>query len=329
MEITKAKREQIKVPIMLTGASGSGKTVSSLILAKGIVEKKYPDLPDSEHWEKIGVIDTEHKRSMLYADSTVAGVEIGSFLHIDLEAPFSVGRYTQAFKLLKDSGVEVIIVDSLTHAWSGEGGILEEVERQGKGNPKLQMVAWSKVKPLEKEFQRLVTGNSVYVIGTTRSKQAYEMEKDDNGRTQVRKVGLKSDQKDALEYEFAIVLRMDEFHNTEATKDNSNMFNEPFLISKEIGHKIYEWSSEGVDLEKVKDDLISEITQLVTLSDDHEKQYTALMEKVQNKPLKELPINWLKQLKGLMDKVPMPTEVDVSKEEAFNHDTEAAVLKND
>ncbi|MDT2813773.1 AAA family ATPase [Vagococcus carniphilus] len=308
MEITKAKREQIKVPIMVTGASGSGKTVSSLILAKGIVEKKYPDLSDSEHWEKIGVIDTEHKRSMLYADSTVANVEIGSFLHIDLEAPFSVGRYTQAFKLLKDSGVEVIIVDSLTHAWSGEGGILEEVERQGKGNPKLQMVAWSKVKPLEKEFQRLVTGNSVYVIGTTRSKQAYEMEKDDNGRTQVRKVGLKSDQKDALEYEFAIVLRMDEFHNAEATKDNSNMFNEPFLISKEIGHQIYEWSSEGVDLEKVKDELITEITELVSVSDNHEKQYAALMNKFNNTPLKDFHMKNLKQIKELMEKVPMPQE---------------------
>ena len=76
MEVKKAKREKLKVPIMITGASGSGKTVSALLIAKGIVEKMYPDLSDEEQWLKIGVIDTEHKRALLYAESTVAGVYI-------------------------------------------------------------------------------------------------------------------------------------------------------------------------------------------------------------------------------------------------------------
>ena len=67
MEIKKAKREKIKVPIMITGASGSGKTVSALFIAKGIIEKMHSDLSEQEQWEKIGVIDTEHKRSLLYA----------------------------------------------------------------------------------------------------------------------------------------------------------------------------------------------------------------------------------------------------------------------
>ncbi|WP_270287444.1 AAA family ATPase [Enterococcus faecalis] len=177
MEIKKAKREKIKVPIMITGASGSGKTVSALFIAKGIIEKMHSDLSEQEQWEKIGVIDTEHKRSLLYADSTIGNVDIGEFLHIDFEAPFTVQRYIQAFNLFKQAGVEVVIVDSLTHAWSGEGGILEQVENHQRGNSKNQMLAWNKVKPLEKEFLKLVTGNSMYVIGTSRSKQAYDMEK--------------------------------------------------------------------------------------------------------------------------------------------------------
>lgn len=119
MEIKKAKREKIKVPIMITGASGSGKTVSALFIAKGIIEKMHSDLSEQEQWEKIGVIDTEHKRSLLYADSTIGNVDIGEFLHIDFEAPFTVQRYIQAFNLFKQAGVEVVIVDSLTHAWSG------------------------------------------------------------------------------------------------------------------------------------------------------------------------------------------------------------------
>ncbi len=65
----------------------------------------------------------------------------------------------------------MVIVDSLTHAWSGEGGILEQVENHQRGNSKNQMLAWNKVKPLEKEFLKLVTGNSMYVIGTSRSKK--------------------------------------------------------------------------------------------------------------------------------------------------------------
>lgn len=319
MEVKKAKREKIKVPIMITGASGSGKTVGALLVAKGIVEKMFPDLSDSEQWEKVGVIDTESKRSLLYADTTIGNNEIGEFLHLDLEPPFSVGRYLQAFELLKKSGVEVIVVDSMTHAWSGEGGILEEVERIQGSNSKMGMQAWSKVKPLEKQFLKLLTTNSVYVIGTSRTKQAYEMDRDESGKTKVVKLGLKPDQKDSLEYEFAIVFRMNQDHSAEATKDNSNLFNLPVVLSKEVGHQIYEWSSEGIDLEKVKQELISEVAQLATLSDNHEKQYNAITKKYGDTPLKDWNMKALEQLKGLLERVPMPEnkeEVSEEKKEA-------------
>lgn len=303
MEVKKAKREKIKVPIMITGASGSGKTVSALIMAKGIIEKMFPDLPEHEQWEKIGVIDTEHKRSLLYANTLIGKTEIGEFMHVDFEAPFTVDRYVEAFNLLKGHGVEVILVDSMTHAWSAEGGILEQVEKFQRGNPKMQMQAWNKVKPTEKAFLRLLTGNSVYVIGTTRSKQAYDMSKDENGKTQIVKMGLKPDQKDSLEYEFAIAFRIDEHHFAEATKDNSNLFSAGFQITKETGHQIYEWSSEGIDLEKVRDELISEITQLAGSSDQHEKLFAELHGKIQNQPLKNIKTKWLESMKARLEKI--------------------------
>ena len=314
MEVKKAKREQIKVPIMITGASGSGKTVSALLIAKGIVEKKFPDMSAEEQWEKIGLIDTEHKRALLYADTTVAKTEIGEFLHVDFEPPFTVNRYIEAFEALKEASVEVVIVDSLTHAWSGEGGILEQVETIQKGNPKMQMMAWNRVKPLEKQFLNLVTGSSVYVIGTARSKQAYDMNKTD-GKTQVVKMGLKHDQKDSLEYEFAISIRIDQDHIAEATKDNSNLFGTPFEITPEVGQKIYEWSSEGIDLEKVKRETIQTINDLKSLTPEHEKMFTELHSKVKSAPLETLPIKLLERMVDLLGNIeikedePKPEEV--------------------
>lgn len=306
MEIKKAKREKIKVPIMVTGASGSGKTISSLLIAKGIVEKMFPNMSDQEQWEKIGVIDTEHKRALLYADSIIGDVPIGEFMHIDFEPPFTVSRYVEAFNMFKNAGVEVIIVDSLTHAWSGEGGILEQVENLQRGNAKNQMLAWNKIKPVEKQFLKLVTGNSVYVIGTARSKQAYDMEKNEQGKTQVVKMGLKPDQKDSLEYEFAISIRIDQDHTAEATKDNSNMFGSPFKIDKEIGHKIFDWSDTGVDLKKQSDDLISQITELANRSEEHEKKFKELHEVLKNQPLKDMPIAWLEGMKNQLELVVLP-----------------------
>lgn len=316
MEVKKAKREQIKVPIMITGASGSGKTVSALLIAKGIVEKKFPDMPAEDQWAKIGLIDTEHKRALLYADTTVAKTEIGEFLHVDFEPPFTVNRYIEAFEALKEAGVEVVIVDSLTHAWSGEGGILEQVETIQKGNPKMQMMAWNRVKPLEKQFLNLVTGSSVYVIGTARSKQAYDMNKTD-GKTQVVKMGLKPDQKDSLEYEFAISIRIDQDHIAEATKDNSNLFGTPFEITPEVGQKIYEWSSEGIDLEKVKRETIQTINDLKSLTPEHKKMFDELVSKVNGTPLEQLSIKLLERMVDLLGSVEIKhDETEEPKEES-------------
>lgn len=316
MEVRVAKREKIKVPIMITGASGSGKTISSLLIAKGIVEEIYPELPQEEQWLKIGMIDSEHKRSLLYADSEIGGIEIGEFLHVDLEAPFTVERYNQAFALLKKEQVEVVIVDSLTHAWSGEGGILEQVESIQKNNAKMQMVAWNRVKPLEKKFLKLITGNSVYVIGTARSKQAYSTDKNDQGKTQFVKLGLKPDQKDTLEYEFAISLRLDQDHVAEANKDNSNMFNSPFKITKETGKAIYRWSDSGVDLKAYRESLINKITELSSTSKKHNDVFIELHKRVFNEPLNNVKLTLLEQMEKILLSVKQP----LKEQEKFSDD---------
>ncbi|MGQ0452586.1 AAA family ATPase, partial [Bacillus sp. SS-TM] len=127
-------------------------------------------------------------------------------------------RYQQAIELLKKSGCEVVIADSLSHAWEGIGGILDQQQDLGG-----RFQDWKTMKPVIKEFIKSLTENDVHIIATLRTKQEYQAERDDNDKLQIRKLGLKPIQKDDLEYEFMIVLRMEQNHTATPTKDNMNI----------------------------------------------------------------------------------------------------------
>lgn len=242
MQITKAKREKVKVPILLMGASGSGKTLSALLVAKGMIERMFPKLTEDEQWEKIGFIDTEHRRSNLYVNTEHAGVVIGSFLKVDLTAPYLATNYKRAFDMLKQASAEVIIVDSLSSAWSGEGGILARIDELGCGFDK-----WSQVTPDQRMLLSILMDTDAHVIATVRSKQGVEVTRNDRGKTKIEKIGLKPEYKDGLEYEFAITFQLYENHLAEAMKDNSSLFPEATLLSRESGAIIYDWAEKGVD----------------------------------------------------------------------------------
>lgn len=271
MEITIAKREKVKIPILVTGTSGSGKTASSLIMAKGIVEKMFPKLSEEDQWKKIAVIDTEHERSKYYADTEIANVHIGEFYHADFEPPYTDSSLKQGIEELKKMNVEVIIVDSLSHLWSGKGGIQDQVDEIGKNYKGQKMMGWNQIKPNIDNLLRSLTANSLYVISTARSKTGYDMEKNDKGKTVPVKVGLKPEIRDGWEYEFAVVLDINQEHFATAVKDNTNMFDEPAPITKETGYKIYEWSSEGIDPEEERQALIAKVQELFNLDDDNKK----------------------------------------------------------
>lgn len=293
MGLKKAKRQKIKIPILLTGPSGSGKTLSALMIAIGIVEKMYPDFSKEEQWEKVAIIDTEHERSLLYADNTIADTKIGEFLHYDLKAPFTVDRYEQAFKECKDAGVEVVIVDSITHAWSGLGGILDVQQDYGG-----RFQDWRKVKPLEEQFLKLLVESGIHTIATGRTKQDYAMQADELGKMEVVKLGLKTEQKDTLEYEFAVVLRLDMKNVATATKDNSNLFKEPFHINKETGHDLYNWAEVGVDKaeeeEKERVILLDQMHNLIH-EDEAKQKYLSELEAKAGMGYEEFPKNFLEK----------------------------------
>lgn len=286
MALQKAVREKMKVPIMLMGASGSGKTVGALLIAKGIIWEMFPNLSDEERWEKIAVIDTEHKRSTLYAGMEIGDQLIGNFLVYDLEEPFSAERYAKAFSECKEAGCEVIIIDSITHAWSGKDGILDKVNRYGG-----KFSDWNKVKPDEQMLIKLFLDTDVHVIATVRSKQGYEVVRNDEGKIEIEKIGLKAEQKDSLEYEFAIAFQLYQNHTAEAMKDNSNSFDSRIIITEETGKQIYRWAEKGIDVKAIerqkRKEALERINELINSSEERKEKMERIKISMNGKPIEE------------------------------------------
>ena len=238
---SKAKREKSKARICLTGASGGGKTLSSLYLAYGM----------TGNWDKIAVIDSERGRALLYANRSDLGT--GEFLHCDLEPPYTTERYIEAMreaeKLVGEDGV--IIIDSGSHAWKGEGGVLDYKEQISSQRGKTDFSAWNDAGKVQNRFIDTIMDLNCSVIVTLRSKSEYVQEKDpETGKSTVRKLGLAPVQRDDFEYEFMLVMDCDkETHNATIIKDNTFLDAQGFYgkITPELGKQLREWMNEGVE----------------------------------------------------------------------------------
>lgn len=304
MSLKKAKRHKLILAMAMIGPSGSGKTVGGLILAYGMMKAKYPEATEAEVWAKIGLVDTEHERSLVYVGLTKGDVTIGEFWHWDLKAPYSVARYKEAVEDMKAEGVEVVVVDSLSHAWTGEGGVVDVNDSQSGKN---SFSNWNDTnKQAYNPLVSFAVGEStgVHMINTIRSKQGYAMETDDNGKAQVVKVGLQPIQRDQFEYEFQIALNVGMDHKAQPSKDNSDIF-EGFhgKVTQAHGAKLYDWLESGVDIfaerraeeAKREADRLALVDEMTILIYKHEKdpvisEWLETMQKhpTLNKPLENL-----------------------------------------
>lgn len=244
MKVTDGLREKQKALIGMAGPSGSGKSLSSLLLAYGLMKEAHPNLSEEELWKKIGVADTEHKRMLTYIGQLHNGVTIGSFKHIDFEPPFNTDRYNMAIKLLKEQGAEVVIVDSLSHQWQGEGGVVE-THGQMQGN---SFQNWGKLAPESNKLTKGLTTQDVHMITTLRVKSDYVIELIE-GKNVPKKVGMKPVQKDDMEYEFDTVFSIGMDHHARVSKDITNLFEGDFIITPDIGSKLYRYLELGVDVQ--------------------------------------------------------------------------------
>jgi len=225
--IRKAERHQAKLRLGLIGPSGSGKTFSALQLAFGL-------------GGKVGLIDTEHGSGELYAD-------LGDYDVIQLEAPYTVAKYREAIKAFQAAGYDTIIIDSLTHAWAGEGGLLDKHGKlEDSGKFKNSFAVWREITPDHNKLVEEMLTSPCHIIATIRSKTEYTLEKDRDGRLVPRKIGLAPVQRDGMEYEFTVVMDISDSHYATASKDRTAMFDKwNEQISIETGRKIREWLNSG------------------------------------------------------------------------------------
>lgn len=261
MEIRISERKKAKIKLALQGSAGSGKTYSSLLIAKGLIGG---DL------SKVAIIDTENGSADLYA-------HLGSYNVVSMKPPYSPERYIEAIELCESAGMEVIIIDSISHCWD----FLLDVHSNMLGN---SFTNWGKVTPRQNAFVNKMLRSNSHIISTMRVKQDYVLN-NKNGKMVPEKVGLKAIQRNDLDYEFTIVFDIDAAHNAKASKDRTGLFiDKPeFLINTSTGKKIIQWCNEGSGTEVTKAKL--EIDSCKSIGDLKElySKYSSLREFI--KPL--------------------------------------------
>lgn len=222
----KAQRQQAKLRLALCGPSGSGKTYSALQIARGIA-------PEGQ----IAMIDTERGSGSLYADLTEYDIA-------PISPPFTPQRYIELIGAAAAAGYQVLIIDSLSHAWTGEGGVLELVDKAAaasrSGN---SFMAWREVTPQHNALVDAILGADLHVIVTLRTKTAYEVVDDGKGKKAPLKIGLAPVQREGLEYEFTLVMDLSvEGHVATATKDRTRLFDGlHFIPGAATGESLAQW----------------------------------------------------------------------------------------
>jgi len=247
MQIQVAQKKKVKLKVGMSGASGFGKTYSALLLAFGAIKELHPNLSDDECWSKIVVIDTENESASLYAD-------LGPYNVINLEPPYSPERYIEAIDAVLAAGMELVVIDSITHEWDGSGGCLDIQSSLGG-----RYQDWAKVTPRHQAFINKILQSPIHVITTVRRKQDYEMTKDSMGKLQVQKAGTKEITRDGFEYELTLNFEfINDNHMVKASKDRTGIYmNEPdFVITTETGKKLIQWANSGIDEKQIVINLI-------------------------------------------------------------------------
>ena len=244
MGFTKATREKSKLRLALAGPSGAGKTLSALFIAYGI----------TNDWDKIALIDTEHGRAKFYANRS--DFETGSFLYQQMVAPYSPEKY----KKMVAEGAEavgpdgVVIIDSFSHAWDNEGGVLDiksKIEHDNAG--KNSFSAWDEASKIQNNLVNSILSADCHTIVTLRTKMAYAMEVNEKGKTVPVKLGLAPVQRENTEYEFDIALNIARNHVACASKDTTFLDSWSDVITPELGKMLKEWLDNGADPDRCTD----------------------------------------------------------------------------
>lgn len=228
MAFKAASKAAARLRLGLIGPAGSGKTMTALRIATGL-------------GGRIAVIDTERGSASLYAG------ERGLAFDVNELDTYEVERFTKAIGDAAEAGYSTLVIDSLSHAWAGKGGILEFVDNAGKRNMSGgNFGAWRDATPRHNALVDAILGAPLHVICTLRSKVEYVVE-NVGGRNQVRKVGLQPVQRDGLEYEFTVVGDVTQDHDLVVTKTRAAWLKDAVIreAGEDLGRRLAAWLADG------------------------------------------------------------------------------------
>jgi len=275
MQLRQSQRQHASMKMALQGPSGSGKSYSALLIAYGICND----------WSKIAVIDTENKSADLYA-------HLGNYNVLAMDSPYATEKYIQAIDICEKEGMQVIIIDSISHAWE----YLLDFHANLTGN---SFQNWNKVNPRQKDFIDKMLQSPCHIIATMRVKQDYVLNQTKEGKYVPEKVGLKSVMRDGIDYEFTILFEIDIKHNAIASKDRTGLFiNRPdFRISIDTGKEISQWCSAAISADSIRSQIqaAKSIEELTRIYNQYPTWYAQLQQdfnlrKQQLQPMQQ-PIN--------------------------------------
>ena len=237
-EVVDAKREQIPLKIGITGLSGSGKTYSSLLLARGLTDS----------WSKVAVLDSENNSASLYSDICVKhsyDQTVFKTLNGGFKPPYSPANFIEAISFWERQPIDVLVVDSCSKEWEA---VLEMVESIN-GNSRFQMAGWKQLTPEHNRFIEKIVNSPLHIITTLRSKSEYAMEQD-QGKVKPRKIGMKPVQREGFEYELTLHFYISQNHHVTCEKDRTSLFmgRHPFVLNEQHGKELLDWSNSGAPI---------------------------------------------------------------------------------
>jgi hypothetical protein len=228
LSFQKASKKSSRLRLSLIGVAGSGKTYTALNIAQHL-------------GGPVALVDTERGSASKYSD-------VFEFDVLELET-FSPQTYIDAIHAAEEAGYNVLIIDSLSHAWTGKDGALDQVTRATKrsqsGNT---FAAWRDVTPMHNAMVDAILNARLHIITTMRAKTEYVQEKNEKtGKISVRKVGLAPVQRDGLEYEFDVVADLDQDNNLIIGKTRCPAVAGMVIprAGKEVAQKLLAWLSDG------------------------------------------------------------------------------------
>jgi hypothetical protein len=242
--------------VLSYGPTYSGKTLSSLYIAVGLV-MKIRNCTEEEAYKHIVLIDTEFGRGALYNN-------IGLYNYLRIDPPYYTEKLVDLIEQLNQmEQVNVIIIDSLTHFWVKEGGILDQKAAKDKqgGN---SYTNWQDFTAKFNKMIDTILSSPKHILTTARAKTDTALVTGDNGKAAPKSYGLKPELRDNVEYDFDIVFNIDkQSHNLIVDKGVPGLKPVYDIATTQVGQEIFNLFNAGaVVLERNKEEIADSIRQI-------------------------------------------------------------------